>query len=176
MAWQLEWENQRQTGAPLLYLELGLKPTSNRKKLAPQLSIKREVLGWLIAARSGHGHFAAYHQRFSHEEEEDWRCSCRNYRTPLHPFRCINARAHRALLLLEKAKRALSTEEILSTLEGAAAFAKLFAYSLLNPTVAHVTAHWISDYFLDRIHLPCGTEIDQSKPDTILYIAVPDNS
>ena len=124
VAWQWEWENQPQTGAPLLYLELGLKPTSKRKKLAPQLGMKREILGWLIAARSGHGHFAAYHQRFSHEEEKDWRCSCGIYRAPLHPFRCANARAHRALLWSEKAKRALSTEEILSTVEGATAFAK----------------------------------------------------
>ena len=91
------------------------------EKLAPQLSIKREVLGWLIAARSGHGHFAAYHQRFSHEEEEDWRCSCGSYHARLYPFRCTNARAHGALLWSEKAKRALSTEEILSTI---AAFAK----------------------------------------------------
>ena len=52
----------------------------------------------LIAARSGHGHFAVYHQRFSHEEKEDWQCSCGNYRAPLHPFRCTNERAHRTLL------------------------------------------------------------------------------
>ena len=49
--------------------------------------MRREVLGWLIAARSGHGHFAAYHQRFSHEEEEeDWRCPFGKYRAPLHPI------------------------------------------------------------------------------------------
>ncbi len=28
-----------------------------------------------------------------------------------------------------------------------------FAYSLLNPTVAHVTAHWISDYFTGRVRV-----------------------
>ena len=124
VAWQLEWENQRQNWVPLLYLELGLKLTSKRKKLAPRLSMRREVLGWLTAARSEHGHFAAYHQRFSHEEEEDWRCFCGRYRPPLHPFGCTNARAHRALLWSEKTKRALSAKEILSTIEGAAAFAK----------------------------------------------------
>ena len=123
-AWQAEWESQRQNGAPLLYLELGLKPTSKRNKLAPQLSMRREVLGWLIAARSGHGHFAANHQRFSHEEEEDWRCPCGKYRAPPNPFGCANARAHRALLWSEKARRALPTEKILSTSEGAATFAK----------------------------------------------------
>ncbi len=124
VAWQSEWENRQQTGPPLLYLELGLKPSSKQLKLAPQLSIKREILGWLIAARSGHGHFAAYHQRFGHEEDEDWRCSCGKYRAALHPFQCTNARAHRALLWSEKAKRTLSTEEVLSTGEGARVFAK----------------------------------------------------
>ena len=39
-AWQAEWESQRQNGAPLLYLKLGLKPTSKRNKLAPQLSMR----------------------------------------------------------------------------------------------------------------------------------------
>lgn len=90
---------------------------------ASQLTIRREVLGWLIAARSGHGHFAAYHQRVPHEEEEGWRCPCGKYRAPLHPFGCANARAHRALLWSEKTKRALSTEEILSNLERAAKWA-----------------------------------------------------
>lgn len=50
-----------------------------------------------------------------------------------------------------------------------------FAYSLLNPTVAHVTAHWISDYFCDRVPVPGGAEIDQSKTDVLLYIPVPNN-
>lgn len=39
-------------------------------------------------------------------------------------FNAQNARAHRALSWSEKAKRALSTDEILSTVEGAIAFAK----------------------------------------------------
>ena len=90
----------------------GIGPTIECKTKSPRM------------VRSGRGYFAAYHQRFSHEEEDDWRCSCGKYRAPLHPFGCTNARVHRALLWSEKTKRALSTEEILSTLEGAAAFAK----------------------------------------------------
>ena len=79
---------------------------------------------WLIATWFGHKHFAAYHQRFSYEEEDDWRCFFRRYRAPLHLFWCKNARVNRALLCWEKTKRALSAEEILSTIEGTAAFAK----------------------------------------------------
>ena len=51
------------------YLDLGLKPTSPAKSL-PELRLRREVQGWLIAARSGHGHFAAYHERFGHVNKE----------------------------------------------------------------------------------------------------------
>lgn len=36
-----------------------------------------------------------------------------------------------------------------------------FAYSLLGPTVAHVTAHWISDYFAGAIHLPDQQSVEQ---------------
>ena len=48
---------------------MGLEPTT-RVKLMPKMLLKREVLGWLIAARSGHGHFADYHEMFEHEEED----------------------------------------------------------------------------------------------------------
>ena len=37
-----------------------------------------------------------------------------------------------------------------------------FAYSLLNPTVAHVTANWISDYFSGVIHMPDLVDMEQS--------------
>jgi hypothetical protein len=36
-----------------------------------------------------------------------------------------------------------------------------FAYSLLNPTVAFVTAHWISDYFVGRTQFPPQSVIDR---------------
>ena len=55
--WQLEWQKGIFSGAAQTYVELGLKPTSRAKSL-PELRLKREVQGWLIAARSGHGHFS----------------------------------------------------------------------------------------------------------------------
>lgn len=92
--------------AALLYLELGLKATSKRTKLAPRSSIRREVHGWLITARPGHGHFAAYYQRFPHKEEVDWWCPCGNYCTPPYPFGCTNARVHSAILWSENQRQA----------------------------------------------------------------------
>lgn len=52
-ACQEEWESWNVIGAVQTYKELGLRPTSQEKQL-PELGLKREVLGWLIAARSGH--------------------------------------------------------------------------------------------------------------------------
>lgn len=40
-----------------------------------------------------------------------------------------------------------------------------YAYSLLNPTVAHVTAHWISDLFSGRIKLPTRQMIEKEVDD-----------
>lgn len=64
-AWQAEWDKRNVVGAAKTYRDLGLRLTTNIKAM-PEMTLKREILGWLIAARSGHGHFAAYHERFNH--------------------------------------------------------------------------------------------------------------
>ena len=117
--WQLEWQKGTFSGAAQTYMELGLKPTSRAKPL-PELRLKREVQGWLIAARSGHGHFRAYHERFGHEEK-DADCVCGQRRAQLNPFSCPKAREHRLHLWRQ---RQLSPEEVLGTTEGVAVFAK----------------------------------------------------
>ena len=86
--------------------------------------MKREVLGWLIAARSGHGHFAAYHERFQHEEETDTHCMCGQKRAQLHPFSCPLGRTHSALLKCRRTHRELRPEEVLGSPEGVAVFAQ----------------------------------------------------
>ena len=58
-AWQIEWQTDGSSGAIQTYKDLGLTPTTRIKSL-PELTVKREVLRWIIAARSGQGHFAAY--------------------------------------------------------------------------------------------------------------------
>ena len=67
--WVNEWKKRGKSQALKSYHELGLEPTTRAKSM-PKMALKREVLGWLIAARSGHGHFADYHERFGHEEED----------------------------------------------------------------------------------------------------------
>ena len=71
-AWIEEWEKLLPSASIQSYKDLGLKPSTKAKSM-PELKLKREVLGWLIAARSGYGYFADYHERFGHEEV-DYRC------------------------------------------------------------------------------------------------------
>ena len=79
-AWLKEWETKGTSQAVKYYRELKIQPTTN-VKVMPEMNLSRKVLGWLIAARSGHGHFADYHERFGHAEE-DIRCKCGQRRSP----------------------------------------------------------------------------------------------
>ncbi len=85
-AWQKEWGNKGTSQSIKIYQELKILPTTNVKSM-PEMNLNREVLGWLIAARTGHGHFADYHDRFGHEEV-DVHCRCGQKRSRLHPFSC----------------------------------------------------------------------------------------
>ena len=58
--------------------------------------MKQEVLGWLIVARSGYGHFAAYHEKFNHKEATDTHCT---------EYMWAN---HHALVVREKLRRPIN--------------------------------------------------------------------
>ena len=120
-AWRMEWQTNGSSGAVQAYKDLGLIPTTRIKSL-PELTMKLEVQGWLIAARSGHGHFAAYHERFQYKEETDTNSMCGQKRAQLHPFSYPLERTHRALLECRRTHRELQPEEVLGSLEGIAVF------------------------------------------------------
>lgn len=122
-AWQLKWQIDSSSGAIQIYKDLGLMPTTRTKAL-PKLTMKQEVLRWLIAARLGHGHFVAYHERFKHKEEIDIHCTCGQRRAQLHLFSCHFGRMHRALLQCKNTHRELGPEEVLGSREGVIAFAQ----------------------------------------------------
>ena len=105
-AWQLEWQRGVNSTAAQTYLDLGLKPTSRAKSL-PELRLKRQVQGWLIAARSGHGHFAAYYERFGHKRR-DLNCLCGQKRSQFHPLSYAYIRKHRRHLWCNKRQKQLS--------------------------------------------------------------------
>lgn len=71
--------------APERYKRLEIVMTG---KPPPELGfMSRKNLGLLLAARSGHGNFASYHNRFKHVGA-DTSCSCGQDRSPEHPFYC----------------------------------------------------------------------------------------
>lgn len=65
-------------------LELPISTKAN-----PELDLPRRMLGHLLAARTGHGDFAAYHERFNHEDcAPD--CLCGRRKDEKHIFYCHN--------------------------------------------------------------------------------------
>jgi ribonuclease HI len=69
--------------APASYTELyiGYTPKTD------ELSLDRAALGRILAARSQHGDFAAYHERFNHTDAT-LKCSCGRLKSPLHFYFC----------------------------------------------------------------------------------------
>ncbi|KAI0993970.1 hypothetical protein K3495_g14214 [Podosphaera aphanis] len=59
----------------------------NAPRSPKELLLTRKSLGQLIAARTGHGDFAAYHSRFKHEEARV-NCLCGSPKTPTHFLFC----------------------------------------------------------------------------------------
>ncbi|RKK61485.1 hypothetical protein BFJ69_g17119, partial [Fusarium oxysporum] len=72
------------TAAPERYKRLNLKAATGSP---PELSLPRASLHHLLAARSLHGDFAAYHQRFDHIDAR-LVCSCKRRKAPDHIFYC----------------------------------------------------------------------------------------
>ncbi|KAM3547205.1 hypothetical protein ARSEF4850_010159 [Beauveria asiatica] len=64
----------------------GLQLKAELKKL-PELTLQRRQLGYLLAARTHHGDFADYHERFKHEDA-DLNCPCGRRKSPTHLFYC----------------------------------------------------------------------------------------
>ena len=120
--WVNEWKKGGKSQALKSYLELGLEPTTRAKSM-PEMALKREVLGWLIAARSGHGHFADNHERFGHEEEDIY-CKCGQRRSKSHPFSCSSARVLKVKLFSVTDKRLVTPKEVLGTTQGIKMFAE----------------------------------------------------
>ncbi|KAJ3499544.1 hypothetical protein NLG97_g236 [Lecanicillium saksenae] len=64
----------------------GLQLKAELKKL-PELTLQRRQLGYLLAARTHHGDFADYHERFHHEDAAI-NCPCGRRKSPTHLFYC----------------------------------------------------------------------------------------
>lgn len=84
--WQ-RFESYWAENAPQQYRDLSI--TLDRHP--HELSLPRATLGRLLAARTGHGDFAQYHERFKHEDAK-LECSCGGLKTPHHFYYCRKGR------------------------------------------------------------------------------------
>ncbi|CCU76238.1 TE1b-like protein [Blumeria hordei DH14] len=75
---------------PPKYRQLNLQV---RRRKPPELSLSRHLLRELIAARTGHGNFAAYHRRFNNLCAP-MECSCGKETTPTHFIHCSRHAQH----------------------------------------------------------------------------------
>lgn len=69
--------------APQQYKDLAIGLDKNPS----ELQLPRATLGRLLAARSGHGDFARYHERLGHTDTK-LECSCGRAKSPHHFFYC----------------------------------------------------------------------------------------
>ncbi|OAQ93892.1 reverse transcriptase [Purpureocillium lilacinum] len=72
------------TEAPESYKPMHLEVTTS---CPPELMLPRATLHSVLAARSRHGDFADYHERFNHDDA-CLDCSCGRRKAPEHPFYC----------------------------------------------------------------------------------------
>ncbi|KAM4055553.1 reverse transcriptase (RNA-dependent DNA polymerase) [Hirsutella rhossiliensis] len=79
-AFKAWWE----VSAPQQYKVLDLDATTG---CPPELTIPRPLLHHLLAARTHHGDFADYHERFNHDDAR-LTCSCGRRKEPKHLFYC----------------------------------------------------------------------------------------
>ncbi|EED12564.1 conserved hypothetical protein [Talaromyces stipitatus ATCC 10500] len=77
---QSQWEKV----APQSYQDLEITTSPKRPG---ELQLNRLDLGRIIAARTGHGDFADYHERFNHDDAY-LLCRCGARKAPLHFFFC----------------------------------------------------------------------------------------
>lgn len=75
---------------PARYRALNLQM---RRRKPPELCLPRRLLHELIAARTGHGNYAAYHRRFQHKDAT-LECICGKETSPTHFIRCQNHAHH----------------------------------------------------------------------------------
>ena len=91
-----------------------------------ELFLQRQHLGPLLAARTGHGDFQSYHERFNHENA-NLTCTCGKSKTPEHFFFCTKGRRRSRALLLGPPR--LQIPELLGTPKGAQRFAAWAAHT-----------------------------------------------
>ncbi len=99
-SFELWWRD----AAPERYKGFELRATN---KCPPELKIPRPALHHLLAARTYHGDFADYHERFNHADAR-LTCSCGRRKSPTHIFYCRKILPHHRIRLTPTPERAIS--------------------------------------------------------------------
>ena len=105
------------TTRPTRYATLGIDTAPRTPK---ELTLPREALSRILAARSGHGDFAEYHRRFRHDDAE-LTCTCGRDKSPEHFFHCSRGRRLSRALTGDPSTR---IPHLLGTAEGLAKLVK----------------------------------------------------
>ncbi|KAJ6019734.1 hypothetical protein N7522_000442 [Penicillium canescens] len=109
--------------APQAYRDLNIQPHTKSSR-AREHRLPRGVLGRLLAARTGHGDFQVYHERFHHRDSLTT-CSCGKPKSPVHFFFCPPARKRwKDRWKGRKASPSARINWILSTAAGAEEFGR----------------------------------------------------
>jgi hypothetical protein len=90
-----------------------------RPRCPPELHLPRHLLAHWLSARSGHGDYHNYHERFKHHEAER-NCRCGTPKSARHILTC--RRAVQTHLLERWKNRHIRPEQLFITTEGAFAF------------------------------------------------------
>ncbi|KDN63501.1 hypothetical protein CSUB01_12226 [Colletotrichum sublineola] len=85
------WHNNRPDSYKSLDNDEKHDLTATLQPTEELVTLNRKELHWLIAARTGHGDFAGYHDRFNHPDANR-KCSCGKLKTPRHPLKCRKTR------------------------------------------------------------------------------------
>jgi hypothetical protein len=85
------------------YTKFGLRAELSKLQ---ELSLPRRVLGYLLTARSQHGDFAEYHERF-HPGQATLECPCGRQKSPTHLFYCRKIPSHLRVRLTPDAETAI---------------------------------------------------------------------
>jgi hypothetical protein len=80
------WKQQRKPSHLGKQLETPKPRESKQYK-----TLNRVSVGRVLAARSAHGDFADYHERFGHDEAELMCNKCGRRKSPLHAWTCIKS-------------------------------------------------------------------------------------
>ena len=108
------------------------------RRKPPELSLSRNLLHLLLAARSGHGDYAAYHLRFNHEDANLY-CVCGQEKSLTHFIRCRRNAYH-----MRKLRKGLTVAAFTQKLLGPRGLGNFIEYARMTGCFGNLPANLTS--------------------------------